>query len=525
MATDEGKLFVGQLPRAFTEADVRPLFEPHGELVEVKVILDRGTGMSKGCAFVRYRARECAQRAIEELHDKVTLPNMRSTLQVSWSGSGGSSARAAAPSSSSSAVGGENKLFFAHVPPTASEEEVRAVFSPYGQLVDLVVLKHADTGRSKGSGFARYALPAQSTAAIQALNGSTPFPGMRSPLEVRWAESSEQRAERLRMPGAGAGPGAGYGGPPGMVGGGYGGMVGGGYGLPGPGGGGYGPGPGAPVPPPPYGGQYPPTYGAPAAQWPGGMPPQLQGGPNPYGYGGYASLMHPGPGQAPPPLLTTTLHGLPPYGYAAAAYAPPAATPHSSSSGGGGLLYAPQLSSSAAGVPPPSLLYGGAGGGGGGGGAAYGGLAPPQAYPAAAGPHGFYPTGADAAAAPAGGGGGVGVGGGGEVSVFVHGLPDSFTDADMAALFVGVGEVVSAKVAVDKASGRTRDFGFVTFTTPEGARAAVEGVSGTVMPHGKRLKVQLKGGAGGGGGGGGGGAGRGAAGGPMGYGGGGGPRG
>lgn len=46
------KLYVGNLPFTITEAELRSLFEPHGAIDRVSVIMDRETGRPRGFAFV-----------------------------------------------------------------------------------------------------------------------------------------------------------------------------------------------------------------------------------------------------------------------------------------------------------------------------------------------------------------------------------------------------------------------------------------------------------------------------------------
>jgi RNA recognition motif-containing protein len=58
------KLYVGNLPYAVTEEQLRDLFSQAGEISEVAVITDRYTGQSKGFAFVEMATDEAAADAI-----------------------------------------------------------------------------------------------------------------------------------------------------------------------------------------------------------------------------------------------------------------------------------------------------------------------------------------------------------------------------------------------------------------------------------------------------------------------------
>lgn len=61
-------IFCGSLPFSLTEADLRNLFETHGEITSVKIITDRATGRSKGFGFVEMPEDEEANAAIEALN-------------------------------------------------------------------------------------------------------------------------------------------------------------------------------------------------------------------------------------------------------------------------------------------------------------------------------------------------------------------------------------------------------------------------------------------------------------------------
>lgn len=63
------KLFVGNIPYATTEEDLRDLFgRSGGKVASVRIITDFDTGRSKGYAFVEMGSAEEAQKAVQELN-------------------------------------------------------------------------------------------------------------------------------------------------------------------------------------------------------------------------------------------------------------------------------------------------------------------------------------------------------------------------------------------------------------------------------------------------------------------------
>ena len=62
------RLYVGGLPYQSTEQDLIELFEQVGQVAEVSIITDRGTGRSKGFGFVEMSDQQAARTAIERLN-------------------------------------------------------------------------------------------------------------------------------------------------------------------------------------------------------------------------------------------------------------------------------------------------------------------------------------------------------------------------------------------------------------------------------------------------------------------------
>lgn len=76
-------------------------------------------------------------------------------------------------------------------------------------------------------------------------------------------------------------------------------------------------------------------------------------------------------------------------------------------------------------------------------------------------------------------------------NLFIYHLPHDLTDADLATAFNPFGNVISAKVYVDKNTGESKGFGFVSYDTPGAADAAIRQMNGFQIGS-KRLKVQHK---------------------------------
>lgn len=65
------KLFVAGLSFYTSEKTLRAAFEGFGELVQVKVIMDKISKRSKGYAFVEYTTKEAAAAALKEMNGKI----------------------------------------------------------------------------------------------------------------------------------------------------------------------------------------------------------------------------------------------------------------------------------------------------------------------------------------------------------------------------------------------------------------------------------------------------------------------
>ncbi|TQE03214.1 hypothetical protein C1H46_011217 [Malus baccata] len=190
------KLFIGSVPRTATEEDIRPVFEEHGEVIEVALIKDKKTGQQQGCCFIKYATSEEAGRAIRALHNQHTLPGGTGPIQVRYAD--GERERLGAV---------EYKLFVGSLNKQATEKEVEEIFSPFGQVEDVYLMRD-ELKQSRGCGFVKYSQRDMALAAINGLNGIYTMRGCDQPLTVRFADPKRPRLGDSRGPAFG-GPGFG----------------------------------------------------------------------------------------------------------------------------------------------------------------------------------------------------------------------------------------------------------------------------------------------------------------------------
>jgi RNA recognition motif-containing protein len=64
------RLYVGNLPYAVTELDLRDLFGSIGTVTDAKIVTDRETGRPRGFGFVEMSTEDEARKAIEEVNGR-----------------------------------------------------------------------------------------------------------------------------------------------------------------------------------------------------------------------------------------------------------------------------------------------------------------------------------------------------------------------------------------------------------------------------------------------------------------------
>uniref|UniRef100_A0A8C7GAH0 CUGBP Elav-like family member 2 n=1 Tax=Oncorhynchus kisutch TaxID=8019 RepID=A0A8C7GAH0_ONCKI len=416
---DSIKMFVGQIPRSWTETELKELFEPYGAVHQINILRDRTATppQSKGCCFVTFYTRKAALEAQNALHNIKTLTGMHHPIQMK-----------PADSEKTNAVE-DRKLFIGMVTKKYGENEVRLMFSAFGQIEECRILRGPD-GLSRGCAFITFSTRAQAANAIKSLHHSQTMEGCTSPMVCKFADTQRDKEQRRLQQ---------------------------------------------------------------------QMAQQMQQLNSASTWGNLAGL-----GGLTPQYLAVMSLGLP-----TGDLSPAAGQTAGSSAGaamntlaslgltqglGGGLTGASMglnnLNALTGGVSMAAMNGGlGASMANGSGASsmdaltqAYSGM---QQYTASALPSLYSQSLLQGAA------GGSQKEGPEGANLFIYHLPQEFGDQDVLQMFMPFGNVVSAKVFIDKQTNLSKCFGFVSYDNPVSAQAAIQAMNGFQIGM-KRLKVQLK---------------------------------
>uniref|UniRef100_A0AAZ3QHL9 RRM domain-containing protein n=1 Tax=Oncorhynchus tshawytscha TaxID=74940 RepID=A0AAZ3QHL9_ONCTS len=426
---DSIKMFVGQIPRSWTETELKELFEPYGAVHQINILRDRTATppQSKGCCFVTFYTRKAALEAQNALHNIKTLTGMHHPIQMK-----------PADSEKTNAVE-DRKLFIGMVTKKYGENEVRMMFSAFGQIEECRILRGPD-GLSRGCAFITFSTRAQAANAIKTMHHSQTMEGCSSPMVCKFADTQrdkeqrrlqQQMAQQMQQLNSAS------------------------------------------------------TWGNLAGL--GGLTPQYLAVSTP----SYTIIRHSNLAG----LGGLTVQYLATAGSSAGAAMNTLASLGLTQGLGGGLtgtsMGLNNLNALTGGVSGMATMNGGLGASmANGSGAssmdaltqAYSGM---QQYTASALPSLYSQSLLQGAA------GGSQKEGPEGANLFIYHLPQEFGDQDVLQMFMPFGSVVSAKVFIDKQTNLSKCFGFVSYDNPVSAQAAIQAMNGFQIGM-KRLKVQLK---------------------------------
>ncbi|XP_065358566.1 CUGBP Elav-like family member 2 isoform X2 [Calliphora vicina] len=177
---DTIKMFVGQVPKSWDEMKLRGLFELYGRVHTLNVLRDKATMMSRGCCFVTYYTRKAALRAQDALHNIKILDGMHHPIQMK-------------PADSENR--NERKLFVGMLNKKYNEADVRQLFAGHGTIEECTVLRDQN-GQSKGCAFVTFDTKQHAIGAIKSLHHSQTMEGCSAPLVVKFADTQKEKDQK-----------------------------------------------------------------------------------------------------------------------------------------------------------------------------------------------------------------------------------------------------------------------------------------------------------------------------------------
>ncbi|XP_012072976.1 heterogeneous nuclear ribonucleoprotein Q isoform X2 [Jatropha curcas] len=126
------EVYLGGLPHDATEEDLKRFCESIGEVTEVRIMKGKDSGEAKGYAFVTFRSKELASKAIEELNN-TELKGKKIRCSTSQA---------------------NHRLFIGNVPRSWEEEDMKKVVQKIGPGVISVELLKDPQNSSRNRGFA-----------------------------------------------------------------------------------------------------------------------------------------------------------------------------------------------------------------------------------------------------------------------------------------------------------------------------------------------------------------------------------
>uniref|UniRef100_A0A673WNU8 Cugbp, Elav-like family member 1 n=1 Tax=Salmo trutta TaxID=8032 RepID=A0A673WNU8_SALTR len=174
---DAIKMFVGQIPRSWAEEQLRELFEPYGAVYEINVLRDRSQNppQSKGDSY--------PSALLPSFKFNVFPQQMHHPIQMK-----------PADSEKNNAVE-DRKLFIGMISKKCNENDIRLMFSPYGQIEECRILRGPD-GLSRGCAFITFTARQMAQSTIKSMHQSQTMEGCSSPIVVKFADTQKDKEQK-----------------------------------------------------------------------------------------------------------------------------------------------------------------------------------------------------------------------------------------------------------------------------------------------------------------------------------------
>lgn len=157
--------FVGGVHYDIGMKDIREAFAPFGVIKTVDLNVDPLTGRHKGYAYVEYDLPESSQLAIEQMQDTKLLNRAIRVGRPTNTDQYQEMIDSTIEKSKNQPI-----LYISNIHSKVVEDDLRQIFSPFGDVRNCVLIKDYITGRHKTYGFVEFATVKGSMDASETMN-------------------------------------------------------------------------------------------------------------------------------------------------------------------------------------------------------------------------------------------------------------------------------------------------------------------------------------------------------------------
>ncbi|KAK8630326.1 hypothetical protein V6N13_079124 [Hibiscus sabdariffa] len=156
-------LWIGDLQFWVDESYLNSCFAHTGELVSIKIIRNKITGLPEGYGFVEFVSHAAAERILQT-YNGTPMPGTEQMFRLNWA-SFGAGERHNDP-------GPEHSIFVGDLAPDVTDYLLQETFRAHYQSVrGAKVVTDPNTGRSKGYGFVKFSDESERNRAMTEMNG------------------------------------------------------------------------------------------------------------------------------------------------------------------------------------------------------------------------------------------------------------------------------------------------------------------------------------------------------------------
>ncbi|CAA7044780.1 unnamed protein product [Microthlaspi erraticum] len=155
-------LWIGDLQYWVDESYLSSYFSQTGELISVKVIRNKITGVPEGYGFIEFISHAAAERTLQT-YNGTQMPGTELTFRLNWASFGSGQKVDAGP---------DHSIFVGDLAPDVTDYLLQETFRVhYSSVRGAKVVTDPSTGRSKGYGFVKFAEESERNRAMAEMNG------------------------------------------------------------------------------------------------------------------------------------------------------------------------------------------------------------------------------------------------------------------------------------------------------------------------------------------------------------------